>query len=414
MLKTLLAEFWGDLKTQKTRALLTMFAVMWGTLTVVLLVAFGEGLKRVAVAGTLGAGDNIFMIYGGETSRAFDGMPKGRRIRLVEEDLKLLQTIPGIDQVSPSYGRWGVQLEAGSVRTTSYMEGVYPAFEELRVTYPAAGGRFLNSQDEELKRRVVFLGDSIASRLFPGQDPVGQVLRIDGVPFTVVGTMQKKMQMGMNNGPDADRVIIPAASFRTMYGHRFVSHLIVRPRSIAQSETVKDEIYQVLSRKYRFDPADRRALGVWDMVEQLRVMRLITGGIQVFLGIVGGLTLLVAGVGVANIMYVVVRERTREIGVRRALGARRHHIMGQVVFESLAIALSGGLVGLLLATAIVLGVDAIPDNGDMAMQFLANPKLPWPIALGTVAVLSTVGLLAGVFPARRAAKLDPVEALRYE
>jgi putative ABC transport system permease protein len=414
MFKTLIAEFWADLRAQKTRALLTIFAVMWGTLTVVLLLAFGEGLKRAVVRGTLGAGNEIFMIFGGETSRAHDGLPKGRRIRLVEEDLALIETVRGVDLVSPSYGRGGVTLEAGAVRTTSFMEGVHPAFEELRTMYPTAGGRFLNAHDEAMKRRVVFLGDSIARRLFPGESAVGRTLTIDGLPFTVVGTMQKKLQTGMNNGPDADRVIIPASVFRTVYGNRYVSQLLVRPRSAAEAEAVKAGIYEVLSRKYRFHPADRRALGIWDMVEELRMSRLITGGIQIFLGIVGALTLLVAGVGVANIMYVVVRERTREIGVRRALGARRHHIVGQVVFEALALALSGGLAGLLLAAAIVLGVDAIPDTGNMAMEFLANPKLSWQIGLATVAILCTVGLLAGVFPARRAARLDPVEALRYE
>ena len=168
MWKILLEEFYGDLRTQKTRAFLTMFAIAWGTLAVVLMLAFGEGLKRAIVQGMLGAGQRMLLVYGGETSLPFDGLPKGRRIRLVEEDLELLRrSIPEIDVVSPSYGT-RVTLQAGGVRTTAYMEGVYPAFEEMRSMYPTSGGRFLNQRDIDEKRRVVFLGDSIAQRLFNG------------------------------------------------------------------------------------------------------------------------------------------------------------------------------------------------------------------------------------------------------
>jgi putative ABC transport system permease protein len=413
MFKILLEEFWGDLKTQRTRALLTMFAVCWGTIAVVLMLSFGEGLKRAVVGGLLGAGERMFMVYGGETSKPVDGLPRGRRIRLQEEDLALIERIPGVDMVSPSYGRWGTQLASGAVRTTTMMEGVYPDFQHMRNMYPVAGGRFLNSRDEEMKRRVAFLGDSIARRLFPGEDAVGRTLMVDGVPFTVVGVMEGKMQSSMNNGPDADRVIIPASVFRTVYGSRHVNHLLVRPRDVREATAVRTQISETLGRKYQFDPTDERAMGVWDFVEEEKLTRRIAVGIQIFLGLVGGLTLLVAGIGVANIMYVVVRERTREIGIKLALGARKRHVMAQFVFEAMAIALTGGLIGLVFAAAVVIGVDTLPATNE-AMQYLANPKLPWPIALGTVATLTLTGLLAGYFPARRAAALDPVEALRYE
>jgi putative ABC transport system permease protein len=415
MFRNLLTDFLADLRTQKTRAFLTMFAVCWGTISVVLLLAFGEGLKRAVVAGTLGAGERMLMIYGGETTRAVEGLPSGRTIRLVEQDLELLQrSIPEIDIGSVSYGRWGTALASPSLKTTTMMEGVTPDFGYLRNMYPVSGGRFLNSRDLEARRRVVFLGDSIALRLFPGGAAVGNTLLVDGVPFTVVGTMQNKMQTSMNNGPDADRVIIPATTMRTLYSRNFVSHLMVRPREVSSTEHVKHRIYEVLGAKYKFLPADERALGIWDFVEEERMGRLITGGIQIFLGIVGALTLLVAGIGVANIMYVIVRERTGEIGVKRALGARRVHIVAQFVFEALAIAMVGGGLGLLIAAAIVWGVDALPDGGNPALQFLANPKLNWAIGLGTVGILTATGLIAGLFPARRAATLDPVESLRYE
>ena len=414
MWKNLIQDFFGDLSTQKTRAFLTIFAVGWGTLSIVLLLAFGEGLKHAVVSGELGAGEQLFIIYGGTTTRAFEGLPSGRYNALHEEDLKLLQdNIPDIDVVSASYGKWGTVLKAGEVQTTTMMEGVDPGFSVMRNMFPASGGRFLNAQDVIQRRRVAFLGDSIARRLFPDTGAVGQTLFVDGVPFTVVGTMVSKIQSSMNNGPDADRIIIPSSTMRTIYGRTSVNSLLVRPRDVTKAPYVKRRIYEVLGSRYQFDPDDEGALGIWDFIENLKQTRLIAGGIQIFLGVVGALTLMVAGIGLANVMYVVVRERTREIGIKRALGARRKHIVAQFVAEATLLALTGGALGMLLASLLVLGVASIPDANE-AMTFIANPKLSWPIGLGTVGILTLIGIVAGVLPARRAAAVDPVEALRYE
>jgi putative ABC transport system permease protein len=414
MWRILLGEFLGDLKMQKTRVVLTMFAVMWGTIAVVLLLAFGEGLRQSIVKGLLNAGERIFMVYGGTTSKEFEGLPKGRRIRLSEEDLELIaRSIEEIDLVSPSYGRWGTSLEAGDNKTTTYMEGVYPAFQDMRRMYPQAGSRFINQRDLDEKRRVLFLGNEIAEELFGEEDPIGKTVMLDDLPFTVVGIMQKKFQDSMNNGPDADRAIIPASTFKTVYGHRYVSHLLLRPRDPGRAEFVKAELNRVMGARYKFDPEDERALPMWDFIEDEKMSNQIALGIEIFLGLVGAFTLLVAGVGVANIMYVVVRERTKEIGIKLSIGARKRHIMSQFIFESLALTLIGGLVGLAFSISMVLLVDSLPAD-DGAMVYLANPKLSWPIALCCAGILISIGLVAGVLPARRAAKVDPVESLRYE
>jgi putative ABC transport system permease protein len=415
MFKILFEEFLGDLKAQKLRAALTFIAVTWGTAAVVLLLAFGEGIKRRAVEGTMGAGDRMFMIYGGETSMPYEGMPKGREIRLVEGDLELLQRSLGeADLFSASYGRWNVTVEGPNQKTTTYMEGALPDHEQLRTMYPAMGGRFINQRDVDQRRRVAFLGDSMAIKLFGKTDPIGKTITVDNLPFTVVGVLKHKFQTGSNNGPDMFRVVIPASTFRTIYGNRYVSHLLIRPTDIKRAEYVKHRIYEILGAKYKFAAADERALSMWDFVEDAKMTRAITGGIQIFLGVVGAFTLLVAGVGVANIMYVTVKERTREIGVKMAVGARKTHIMSQFVFEALLLAFGGGVVGLLMSVLMIVGVDSIPTNDNMAMEFLANPKLSWPIGLATVAILSAIGLAAGVFPARRAAQIQPIESLRYE
>jgi putative ABC transport system permease protein len=410
----LLKEFFFDLKTQRTRAFLTILAITWGTIAVVLLLAFGQGLGHQIETGLLNAGDKILILYGGETGKQYEGMPKGRRIRLVEEDAEMLKSaIPMIASISPQY-RQNVTLTYKRSTTSTESEGVNPNFEEMRRMYPAAGGRFLDAMDVANQKRSLFLGSVVAKKLFGDEDPIGKTLNVDGLPFTLVGIMPKKLQTSMNNGPDDERAIMPYTTMRTIYGDKRVNSILVRPVDPSKQEELKKEIFRVLARKYHFDPTDERTLFIWDFIENAKINHEVTLGITIFLFSIGLLTLIIAGVGVANIMYAVVKERTREIGVKMAVGAKKRYILSQIIFEALFIAFIGGTIGMLFSWAIIAIVQLIPSSEDGAMQFLGHPILSFSTMFLTAGILTTIGLLAGYFPARKAASVDPVESLRYE
>jgi putative ABC transport system permease protein len=409
----LFRDFLFDLRVHRTRATLTLIAITWGTIAVVLLLSFGEGLGTQMMKGMMNAGNRIMIIYGGETGLVYQGLPKGRRIRFVESDVDMLsKSVVGIGMISPQY-RTNVTLTYGKVTTTTECEGVNPNFEEMRRMYPAGGGRFLNDVDVDRQRRSLILGSVIAEEIFKAEDPVGKTIFVDRIPYTVVGILQRKVQTAMNNGPDTRRAIMPYTTFRTTYGNIYVNSIVVQPIDPNRQESVKSDIYEVLGRKYRFDKKDERAVPIWDFIEAEKISKKVGLGVEIFLFSIGFLTLLIAGVGVANVMYVVVKERTKEIGIKMAVGARRSYIMAQFIFEALLLALSGGAIGILFCYAVVSVVRMLPAE-EGAMQFLGRPVLSWSLILLTVGILSFIGFVAGVFPARRAASVDPVESLRYE
>lgn len=418
MLTTLLQDFWFNLRQQQTRAVLTISAVAWGTLTIVLLVSFGAGLGNGLLIGIRGAGNQIMMVYGGETGKTFNGLPKAREISLQEEDVQVLrEAIPFITAASPTYGRFiNLKYNTNEPKNT-YCEAVNPEFSDLRSMYPVQGGRFLSDKDINERRSVVVLGSEIASDVFSkGVDAIGKTVFLNNAPFVVVGILQKKKQMGMSMGPDSRRAIIPYTVFKQMFGAARLRSIVIKPSDPTKQDLVKSLIYRTLGKKYQFADDDERALGVWDFIEGERQTGIMALGIQLFLGLIGLMTLIVAGVGIANIMYIAVKERTKEIGLRKALGARNGHIIGQFVSEAVLLSLTGGVLGLIAAAVIVRLAWAIPagDGAVDPITLLARPLIqPWLLAATTL-ILSGIGLLAGYFPARKAALVEAAESLRYE
>jgi putative ABC transport system permease protein len=288
----------------------------------------------------------------------------------------------------------------------------------MRSHYAQEGGRFLNDPDIKNARRVAYLGFNVAEALFGDDDPVGKTITINEVPFLVIGVMIDKMQMSMYSGPDADKVVIPLSTYRLMHGPKRINRMIYAPKDPARHKIVEEQVRAALAGKYRFDPNDDRALFFWDVIEQAKGMNMVFIGMEVFLGIIGGLTLIVAGVGIANIMYVSVKQRTQEIGVKMALGAKRRYIVWQFLLEALSITFTGGAVGILVSLAVISGMSQIPlESGSLtssSLELILRPRFSPAVAMATVTVLGLIGILAGFFPARKASRLDPIESLRYE
>ena len=413
MWTNLIKEFLQDLRKQKLRASLTIIAICWGTIAVITLLAFGEGLSLRMLEGMRGGGNQVMMFYGGQTSKSYEGLDVGRRILFADDDVELLRrSIPQIELISAQYGR-SVSLRSDYATTNTYMEGVDATFEEMRSMFPVAGGRFINKRDVVEQRRVVFLGHEVAKQLFPEGNAIGNHLIIDNNPYIVIGVMQEKMQMAMSHGPDARRAIIPHSTFRQIYNHRYLGSILIRPSDPMYQERVEYRVREIMSRKYRFHADDSQAIRVWDFIEAERIQAQVSLGVKIFLFSVGFFTLLIAGVGVANIMYVVVKERTQEIGVKKAIGAQNRHIISQFIFEALFICMIGGLAGILFSSGLIFGVQSMNFEGGVA-DFLGNPILSTDAMVMTCGVLTLIGLAAGVFPARRAALVNPVESLRYE
>ncbi len=401
-------QFLQDIRKQKLRTSLTTFGILWGTAATIILVAFGEGLYKHQMKRFHGLGNRITIVWPGTTSKPFKGLPKSRTIRFTDDDVDMLKKeIRGISLASPEYSR-SAPITYERKTLSQNLKGVYPEWGLMRNIIPEAGGRFINEIDHLYRKRVVFLGTRIRDKLFGEEvNPVGKHVIIKGVPFLVVGVMKDKVQNSSYSGRDRHNMFVASSTFKTMFDRRYPDNMVYQVPVGVSSRAVLKKVYGVLGRKYKFDPDDEEALSVWDTIRSEEVWKPFFEGFKLFLGIIGVFTLIVGGIGTANIMYVVVKERTKEIGIKMALGATRAHIMGQIIFESILITAVGGSCGFLVAKLFEAGFSQLG-----LAEYVGDPIIAANAVIATIAIIGTIGFLAGFFPARRASRLNPVEALR--
>ena len=402
-----LRQLLRDLRSQKMRTLMTTFGIVWGTAAVSLLLAFGRGFHQQIYENSAGLGENICIAWPSRTSLPFQGLGKGRLILLDEDDMQLIRAkTDGLLAVSGEYES-SFKLIYEKKTMAVDVHGITPIFASLRTIVPVYGGRWIDELDWDGRRRVAFLGNDLAETVFGTTDPVGKTIHLNGSPFLVIGVMVKKPQDSSYSGRDKDNVFIPGTTLRALTGQKFVDEFIFKAQEAAKTEALKSQVLEVIAGKHRFDPKDKEAIGIWDTTENFQFLNTFMLSFRAFLGIVGSLTLVVGGIGVSNIMNVVVEERTREIGIKMALGARPGSILFQFMLETLLITGVGGAIGLGLTFAICAAFPALGFT-----EYVGNPEVSPLVAVITATLLGSVGLLAGYFPARDAANLDPVVAMK--
>jgi putative ABC transport system permease protein len=396
-----------DVRSEKLRTFLTIFGIVWGTVAISLMLAFGTGLHRQLIKATAGLGDRIVIAWPGLTSIPFEGLGKGRRIRITEDEITAVRSdVEGLKAISSEYST-NMKLDYGTKTMSVDVSGVSPEFGSMRNLIPQMGGRFINPIDMDKQRRVAFVGDKLATDVFGTSPAVGKTILINQSPFIIIGVLVKKDQDSSYSGPDAGKMWMPSTTFRALTGDKYVNNFVFQSETATSTKQIIDRLRASFGKRMRFASKDKEALSMWDTTEQFVFFDLFMMAFNSFLGIIGVLTLVVGGIGVSNIMNVVVEERTREIGIKMALGAKQRWILTQFLLETLLITFLGGIIGF----AISLSVCAVfPKLG--FTEYVGDPVVSPLVSILTALALGIVGLVAGYFPAREAARLDPVVAMK--
>lgn len=405
--KDVLKQLIRDVRNEKLRTFLTVFGIVWGTVAISLMLAFGTGLHKQLVKSTAGLGDRIVIAWPGLTSIPYEGLGKGRKVRIMEDDLIVARgNVAGLKAISAEYST-NMHVEYGTKTMSVDTSGVAAQFGDMRNLVPQSGGRFIDPIDVDEQRSVVFIGNELAKDIFGDSPPVGKTILVNQSPFLVIGVLIKKDQDSSYSGRDSGKMFIPATTFRALTGEKYIDNFVFQAAAARNTKAVIDGMRTALSKRLRFDPKDKEALSMWDTTQQFQFFDMFMLAFNGFLGIVGVLTLVVGGIGVSNIMNVVVEERTREIGIKMALGAKQRWILTQFLLETMLVTFAGGAIGF----AISLSVCAVfPKLG--FTEYVGDPVVSPIVALFTAAALGAVGLIAGYFPAREAARLDPVVAMK--
>jgi putative ABC transport system permease protein len=409
-------QTFATFRAHKMRSLLTMFGIVWGIASVIILVGLGKGFSKDQHDRMKTLGKDLVIVWGGRTSSQVGGRAAGREIQLNIDDAELIRKeCYLVRSVSPELRRTVPEVSAFNSANRGVV-GVWPSYPDFR-SLLLEEGRLLTEDDEREGRRVVILGSAARQQLFHGQPAVGASLLIKSIPYTVVGVLAKKKQNANYDGPDNDYLFAPYSAVARDFPppdkpgvtRGWLDNIVFEVGSPQEHDAAVQQVRRVLGRVHHFDPTDKDALFIWDTMEAAEMVKKIFDVITVFFGCVALMTLCLGGIGVMNIMLVSVTERTREIGVRKAIGATRTDILRQFFAESAILAVVSGALGLSVGTGLCFLMSLLP-----LPDFVPHPIVSTVSLVASLLTLSLITFTAGMYPARRAAQMTPVDSLRYE